>query len=66
MKIHLKKKTCVANLQLQLKSVVLWLGIYLKEKLFLSPKLLRFFFVQTMEAVVTFKLQKNSSDGDGL
>ena len=45
-------------LQLWLKSVVLWFDICLKEKLVVSLKLARFFYVQAIEVAVSLKLHE--------
>ena len=51
------QETNTINLQLRLKSVVLWLDICLKKKLVVSPKLVRFFYVQAVQIAVSLMLQ---------
>ena len=43
------QKTNMTNTQLQLKDVVMWLDIFLKEGLLVSPKPFRIFYVQAMK-----------------
>ena len=51
------QETNTINLQLRLESVVLWLDICLKKKLVVSPKLVRFFYVQAVQIAVSLMLQ---------
>ena len=43
------------NMQSQLKDVVMWLDIFLKEGLHVSPKPFRIFYVQAMKTAVGLK-----------
>ena len=43
------------NTQSQLKDVAMWLDIFLKEGLHVSPKAFRIFYVQTMKTAVGLK-----------
>ena len=45
----------MANTQSQLKDVVMWLDIFLKEGLHFSPKPFRIFYVQAMTTAVGLK-----------
>ena len=55
LKARPNQKTSMTNTQLQLKDVVLWLDIFLKEGLQVSPKPFHIFYVQAMKTAVGLK-----------
>ena len=54
-KLDQKQRTSMRNTQSQLKYVVMWLDMFLKEGLLVSPKPLRIFYVQAMKTAVGLK-----------
>ena len=55
LKLDQNQKTSMTNTQSQLKDVVMWLDIFLKEGLHVSPKPFRIFYVQAMKTAVGLK-----------
>ena len=54
-KLDQNQKTSMTNTQSQLKDVVMWLDIFLKEGLHVSRKLFRVFYMQAMKPAVGLK-----------
>ena len=51
-KLDQNQRMSMTNTQSQLKDVVMWLDIFLKEGLHVSPKPFRIFYVQAMKTAV--------------
>ena len=54
-KLDQNQKTSMTNTQSQLKDVVMWLDIFLKEGLHVSRELFRVFYIQAMKPAVGLK-----------
>ena len=54
-KLDQNQRMSMTNTQSQLKDVVMWLDIFLKEGLHVSPKPFRIFYVQATKTAVGLK-----------
>ena len=54
-KLDQNQRASMTNAQSQLKHMVMWLDIFLKEGLNVSPKSFRIFYVQAMKTAVGLK-----------
>ena len=55
LKVRTETETSMTNTQSQLKNVVMWLDIFRKEGLHISPKAFRIFYMQVIKTPVGLK-----------